>query len=432
MAGCTASTASSITAHVKHQGKEFDFTCALFRIHPKTREFQLFCEGTSNPWGVAWDSEGSAFISACVIRPPLAPDRNRLLPSPGRGLSAVYLEARLHRQAQAPEGGLLRHPLLRQRRLSAGVPRQVVHGQHSRRCINSDELTRDGSTYFGKPRPDFLTANDKWFMPVVQKDRAGRLPLHSRLVRSLSLLPGCRRDPEGIDRERGRLYRVVYKDYKPAGKLDLAKESDEQLIERLHSPNVWFRDLAQRLLTERHSPEVQSKLLDLVNDAKASHKARMHALWSLTSLEKLNTYQHEPLLTHQDPGVRRLGRSRRRQLRQGLAGTPCHGSVDGHDPSPDVRLQVAIAARKIEGVDALPVLLEVFEELGRRQADPGDHLAEPASAAGGEKRGLVQHLERLDLKKERPAGQPDAARDRAHPGPSAAQYGSAGENCLHC
>src|SRR2546423_459950 len=54
-------------SHVKHQGKEFDFTCALFRIHPKTREFQLFCEGTSNPWGVAWDNEGSAFVSACVI-----------------------------------------------------------------------------------------------------------------------------------------------------------------------------------------------------------------------------------------------------------------------------------------------------------------------------------------------------------------------------
>src|SRR5207237_7757056 len=54
-------------SHVKHRGKDFRFTCALFRIHPKTREFQLFCEGTSNPWGVAWDNEGSAFVSACVI-----------------------------------------------------------------------------------------------------------------------------------------------------------------------------------------------------------------------------------------------------------------------------------------------------------------------------------------------------------------------------
>jgi glucose/arabinose dehydrogenase len=54
-------------SHVKQRGKDFVFTCVLFRIHPKTREFQLFCEGTSNPWGIAWDNEGSAFVSACVI-----------------------------------------------------------------------------------------------------------------------------------------------------------------------------------------------------------------------------------------------------------------------------------------------------------------------------------------------------------------------------
>ena len=34
-----------------------------------------------------------------------------------------------------------------------------IHGG----CLNCDELTRDGSTYFAKPRPDFLTANDVWF-----------------------------------------------------------------------------------------------------------------------------------------------------------------------------------------------------------------------------------------------------------------------------
>src|SRR6185369_2648396 len=29
-------------------------TCAMYRIHPRTREFQVFCEGTSNPWGIAF------------------------------------------------------------------------------------------------------------------------------------------------------------------------------------------------------------------------------------------------------------------------------------------------------------------------------------------------------------------------------------------
>src|SRR5690606_25447315 len=43
------------------------FTCALFRVHPRTREFQIFCEGTSSPWGRATNDEGDFSVSACVI-----------------------------------------------------------------------------------------------------------------------------------------------------------------------------------------------------------------------------------------------------------------------------------------------------------------------------------------------------------------------------
>ena len=45
---------------VDNHGKTHRFTCAMWRIHPRTREFQVFAEGTSNPYGIAWDSEGSA------------------------------------------------------------------------------------------------------------------------------------------------------------------------------------------------------------------------------------------------------------------------------------------------------------------------------------------------------------------------------------
>ena len=40
-----------------------------------------------------------------------------------------------------------------------------LHGS----CINTDKLTRDGSTYKQSNEPDFLSANDAWFMPVSQK-----------------------------------------------------------------------------------------------------------------------------------------------------------------------------------------------------------------------------------------------------------------------
>jgi len=98
-----------------------------------------------------------------------------------------------------------------------------------------------------------------------------------------------------------------------------------------------------------------------------------------------------------------------------------------NDPSPDVRLQVANRRPENRRRRCAAGAPRSVEELGRRQADPGDHLAEPAYRCWRRKArrwsasGAARPEERAS------AGQPDAARDRAHPGPSAAQYGSAGE-----
>ena len=53
-------------SHIEYRGKTYDFSCAMYRLHPRMREFEIFCEGTTNPWGLTWDSEGNAFVSTCV------------------------------------------------------------------------------------------------------------------------------------------------------------------------------------------------------------------------------------------------------------------------------------------------------------------------------------------------------------------------------
>ena len=40
---------------------------AIWRYHPTRHEFEIFAEGTSNPWGVDFDDHGQAFCTACVI-----------------------------------------------------------------------------------------------------------------------------------------------------------------------------------------------------------------------------------------------------------------------------------------------------------------------------------------------------------------------------
>jgi putative membrane-bound dehydrogenase-like protein len=345
---------------VEQNGKKFDFTCALFRIHPRTREFQLFAQGTSNPWGVAWDTEGSAFVSACVI------DHLWHLAESG-----YY-----HRQGGPyPDftwklGSIVNHK--HQKAAYCGIhffdsdayPEQYreklymgnIHGN----CINVDKLARRGSTYHGTGEPDFLSANDAWFMPVVQKTGPDGCLYVLDWYDRYHCYQDANRDPAGIDRLKGRLYRVRYNNTPRAEPFDLTKETDQQLIARLASPNVFYRDLAQRILSERRAQDTIVDLGHVVTNDTAPRKQRLHALWALIGAEQLTPGLQLKLLNHSDPtfqawAVRAAGNN---------------GGADGEVKTrilelakgahPDVLLQIAIAARKLEGVDPLAVLVDVL------------------------------------------------------------------------
>jgi len=359
-------------SHIKYRGKEYKFTCALFRIHPRTRDFEIFCEGTSNPWGIAWDSEGSAFVSACVI------DHLWHLVETGyyhrQGGPYPPFTWKIgsivkHKHQKAAYCGLHwfdsdAYPEQYRERLFMGN----IHGN----CVNTDVLERDGSTYFARGEPDFLSANDPWFMPVVQKTGPDGCLYVLDWYDQYHCYQDARRDPEGIDRLKGRLYRVRYRGTPRVSGFDLAEESDPQLIERLHSPNVYFRDIAQRVLAERNDPETREKLQTLVLNEQAPRKARMHALWALIggSNGQLHPQFHLQLLSHADASlrawaVRAAGNARHVEptLRERIGAMAT-------DASPDVQLQVAIAARKIEGIDSLPLLLEVLAHCGNDKLIP--------------------------------------------------------------
>ncbi|MCA9152606.1 MAG: dehydrogenase, partial [Planctomycetales bacterium] len=292
---------------VRQGDNEFDFTCALFRIHPRTREFQLFCEGTSNPWGVAFDTEGSAFISACVIDHlwhltesgyyhrqggPYPPHTWKLQ-------SIVDYKHQMAAYCGITYFDSDAYPAQYREKLYMGN----IHGN----CINTDFITRNGSTYQGHPDPDFLSANDVWFMPVVQKTGPDGCLYVLDWYDRYHCYQDANRDPAGIDRGRGRLYRIRYQDTPRAPKFDLAKESDEQLIARLGSNNVFYRDLAQRLLAERNSATARGQLERMALDMKVARKTRLHALWTLIGCGELNEAFHLQLLRDADPTFRAWG-----------------------------------------------------------------------------------------------------------------------------
>jgi putative heme-binding domain-containing protein len=343
-----------------HNGKTYSFTCAIFRIHPKTRVFEIWCEGTSNPWGIAIDPEGSFFASACVI------DHLWHLVETG-----YYIrQGGPYPPYTWPIGSIVAHK--HQKAAYCGIhyfdspayPPQYrdrlymgnIHGN----CINVDVLETIGSTYRARPAPDFLHAHDAWFMPVSQKTGPDGCLYILDWYDRYHCYQDANRDPGGIDRLKGRLYRVRYNGTPRRVGFDLGKASDDDLIKLLASPNVYDRDIAQRLLTERASPVIRAKLESLVLDATAPRKARLHGLWALIGSGPLEPGFHVRLMNEHDPAllawaVRAAGNQGRVEpaIQERLADL-------GRNSALEVRLQAAIAGRKLQAADPLPILLNAL------------------------------------------------------------------------
>jgi putative heme-binding domain-containing protein len=361
-----------------NNGKEYKFNCALWRVHPRTREFQIVAEGTSNPYGIAWDADGSAIIEACHW----ANDH----------LFHFVETGHYQRQAGAfppftlPIGSITDHG--HQKTAYCGIANldtdayppqlreRIVVGNIHGGAINVDRLQRDGATYLAKGEPDLLNGNDAWFMPVALKIGPDGCLYVLDWYDRYHCSQDAARDPEGVDRLKGRLYRLRYKDTPRAPKIDLASDSDDQLIARLASGNIYFRETAQRILTERlggPSRELRAKLEKLVLIPAATsieRKARLHAGWALIGSGALDPAFHMKVLAHSDPACRAWGV--RAAGNFGNVSPAIRGKIAAlaRDASPDVQLQVAIASRKIKNFDALPVLSEVLAHCGQDKLIP--------------------------------------------------------------
>jgi putative heme-binding domain-containing protein len=386
-------------SRISSGGGEYKFTCALWRVNPRTRAFQVVCEGTSNPYGLAWDPEGSAIVEAChwandhlfhFVETGYYKRQAGVYPPYVTVLGSITD----HSHQKTAYCGLVyfdsdAYPEAYRDRLYTGN----IHGG----CVNADRLVSDGSTYQARACPDLLTAHDAWFMPVAQKVGPDGCLYVLDWYDRYHCYQDANRDPDGIDRQNGRLYRIRYRNSPRAPAFDLARETDASLLGRLSSPNIYFRESAQRLLTERNTPAVRELLRILILDNATPRKARLHALWALVGTGSLEPAFHSRLLAHADPAFRAWGVRAAGFHRTVEPGIRDQVKRLARDKAPDVQLQVAIAARKVEGLDPLPLLVEVLSACGDDRLVPAivwQNLYPDLPAHGSR---FVRLLERADL-----------------------------------
>lgn len=159
---------------------------------------------------------------------------------------------------------------------------------------------------------EFLSSTDGYFRPVNCYTGLDGclyiLDMYRGVIQELNYLTPYLREQilkAGHEKNigRGRIYRVVREGVKPSPKPNLLAARPSELVKHLAHPNGWWRDTAQSILVTRRersvSPVLQEMALKHDNPL-----ARLHALWTLDGLGKLDFDTCRALTTDNDQRIR--------------------------------------------------------------------------------------------------------------------------------
>ena len=297
---------------------------------PEAIFHEVFADGTSNPWGCDYDAAGNWFVEACVIDHLFHMAPGGLYQRQGGAPENPYAYELLpsivnHKHFRAAYAGI---QVYQGGRYPKDTDGHLFFGNIHDNSIHEEAVEPVGATFKAKPVRDFLRANDGWFRPVsIQTgpdgflwvmDWCDKYPCYQNAVAN----------PEGVDREKGRIWRVVYigkggektplLGSRMEKEMDFHKKSPPELVAELKNSNSWISRMAS--LTQRRAMTSAEALEASKGDVSQRRKA---ALWAG---EQNKSDAKSDVLWLLD-----------------LA----------KDPDPNVRHAVAVAARQLGGAKAL-------------------------------------------------------------------------------
>ncbi|MBX3744231.1 MAG: HEAT repeat domain-containing protein [Verrucomicrobiae bacterium] len=386
--------------------------CAVWRYHPVRHDFEVFAEGTSNPWGIDFDEDGQLFLEACVIPhfwhiiqgaryqrqggqhySITLEEKERCLPHLPRNAPRhlnpfIYQDIQSHGDhvhwagSRGPHAANARSDAVGGGHAHAGLMvylggtwpdkyrHQILIGNIHGQRLNTDFAERQGSGYVGRHAPDFLNFNDTWSQTLNQLyDQDGSMYIIDWYDRNQ-----CHHNREdGHDRSNGRIYKVVYNN-QPVSRVDFARLSDLELVANMAELREFAVRHSRRVLQERAargdlSPAVHPALLDQLR-SRPERRVRLRALWALHVTDGAPEPLLLALLRDADEYLRAWAiqflAEHRRPSPTALAE---FARLAREDASPFVRLYLAAALQRTPVPQRHPIL----EPLIARAEDATDH-----------------------------------------------------------
>lgn len=292
----------------------------VWRFHPTTQQFEVFAEGTSNPWGLDFNDYGHAFITACVI-PHMYHmiQGGRYHRQGGKHFNPyTYDDIKTHADhvhwvgERGPHAGNFRSASAGGGHAHAGAMiylgnswpgeyrNAVFMNNINGARLNVDHPTRAGSGYLVSHKPDFLAMNDSWSQWLNMKyDPSGSVYAIDWYDKNQCHSP----NPDVHNKTMGRIFKITHENDKWV-QVDLSKASDMELVNYQLHPNEWYVRQARILLQERGpNKKVHQALKDvLAKNPDATRKLR--ALWALHVTKGLTEKELTDLLAHENESVR--------------------------------------------------------------------------------------------------------------------------------
>ena len=270
-----------------------------YRFHPDGTHVEYQSHGQVNPFGLMFDPLGDLWSADCHSQPTYVLLHGGYISSfgkPNDGLGFVP-DVCTHSHGSTAICGMLFYD---DDQWPAEYRWNTLIGNVMTGKINRDSYIEHGSTRKAKEEPDFLSSDDPWYRPVnIEFGPDGAMyvaDFYNRIIGHYEVPL----DHPGRDRERGRIWRIVYKN--PNGKnnrldalvstnknrYDLSKLSVAKLIDELASPNIRRRMMATDELVDRVGAPATKPVAKMMGSKKADAHQRAHGLWVLYRLGGLD------------------------------------------------------------------------------------------------------------------------------------------------